>query len=81
MWDVKPGGEGGVWGTIKHRFFSFGMVLAAGFLLLVSLMISAALAALGKFFGGFTAHARARAGRDQFCGFPNGRSRVIRANL
>jgi membrane protein len=29
------------------------MVLAVGFLLLVSLMVSAVLAALGKFFGGF----------------------------
>jgi membrane protein len=53
MWDVKPGSEGGVWETIKQRFLSFGMVLAVGFLLLVSLVISAALAALGKCFGGF----------------------------
>jgi membrane protein len=53
MWDIKPESEGGVGGTIKQRFFSFGMVLAVGFLLLVSLVISAALAALGKFFGGF----------------------------
>ena len=53
MWDVKPDKEGAVWVTIKQRFFSFGMVLAVGFLLLVSLMISAALAALGKFLGGF----------------------------
>ena len=53
MWDVKIDSGGGVWGTIKQRFFSFGMVLAVGFLLLVSLVISAALAALGKFFGGF----------------------------
>ncbi len=52
MWDVEPENAGGVWGTIKQRFFSFGMVLAVGFLLLVSLLISAALAALGKFFGG-----------------------------
>jgi membrane protein len=52
MWDVKPKSEGGLWGTIKQRFFSFGMVFAVGFLLLVSLVISAALAALGKFFGG-----------------------------
>src|SRR4029077_14763233 len=41
----------GLWGTIKERFFSLGMVLAVGFLLLVSLVISATLAALGKFFG------------------------------
>jgi membrane protein len=53
MWDVKIDSGGGVWGTIKQRFFSFGMVLAVGFLLLVSLVISVALAALGKFFGGF----------------------------
>ena len=53
MWDVKPKTEGWAWATIKQRFFSFGMVLAVGFLLLVSLVISAALAALGKFFGGF----------------------------
>jgi len=50
VWDVKPESEGGVWAIIKQRFFSFGMVLAVGFLLLVSLVISAALAALGKFF-------------------------------
>jgi membrane protein len=52
MWDIKTQVEGGVWGTIKQRFFSFGMVLAVGFLLLVSLVISAALEAFSKFFGG-----------------------------
>ena len=52
MWDVKPTSAGGLWETIRQRFFSFGMVLAVGFLLLVSLVTSAALAALGKFFGG-----------------------------
>ena len=51
MWDVEPRNQGGVWALVKERFFSFGMVLAVGFLLLVSLMLSAALAALGKFFG------------------------------
>ena len=52
IWNtVHPKGSG-VWKTIKDRFFSFGMVLAVGFLLLVSLLLSAALAAAGKFFGG-----------------------------
>ena len=37
---------------MKQRFLSFGMVLAVGFLLLVSLVLSAALAAIGKFFDG-----------------------------
>ncbi|MBV9769674.1 MAG: YihY/virulence factor BrkB family protein [Bryobacterales bacterium] len=52
MWDVKSDAGGGIWATVKQRFFSFGMVLAVGFLLLVSLVLSAALAAFGKFFGG-----------------------------
>jgi membrane protein len=53
MWDVKPESGSGLAALIKERFVSFGMVLAIGFLLLVSLLLSAALAALGKFFGGF----------------------------
>src|ERR1700686_3545741 len=52
MWDVKPESGSGLAALIKERFVSFGMVLAIGFLLLVSLLLSAALAALGKFFGG-----------------------------
>jgi membrane protein len=52
MWDVKPKAGSGIWVTIRERVFSFGMVLAIGFLLLVSLGLSAILAALGKFLGG-----------------------------
>jgi membrane protein len=37
---------------LRERFFSFGMVLSIGFLLLVSLVVSTILAAVGKFFGG-----------------------------
>jgi len=53
MWDIKPTSTQGLWGTLKQRFFSFGMVLAVGFLLLVSLVISAGLATMGKWFSGF----------------------------
>lgn len=53
MWDVKPDIDSGIWWTVKQRFFSFGIVLAVGFLLLVSLVISAGLAVLGKFFQEF----------------------------
>jgi membrane protein len=53
MWDIKPASTQGLWGTLKQRFFSFGMVLAVGFLLLVSLVISAVLASMGKWFSGF----------------------------
>nr|WP_281375262.1 YihY/virulence factor BrkB family protein [Aquabacterium terrae] len=41
----------GVWGWIRARILSLGLVLSAGFLLLVSLVISTALAAVGDWFG------------------------------
>lgn len=51
IWEVKPIEDVSLMGIIKQRFFSFGLVLAIGFLLLVSLVVSAILAALGAFFG------------------------------
>jgi len=45
----KPGG---LWGLIRGRLLSLGLVVSIGFLLLVSLVLSAALAALGKWWGG-----------------------------
>lgn len=53
IWGVRPTTNGGIMATVKERLFSFGMVLAVGFLLLVSLVTSAGLAALGKFFSDF----------------------------
>jgi membrane protein len=53
IWEVTPEETSGVVGLLRERVFSFGMVLSIGFLLLVSLVVSAVLAALGKFFGGF----------------------------
>ena len=50
IWGVQPKGESGVASLIRARLFSFGMVLAVGFLLLVSLVITAVLAVVGKFF-------------------------------
>ena len=50
IWDAEPKNESGFMGMLKQRLFSFGMVLSVGFLLLVSLIISAGLAFLGKFF-------------------------------
>lgn len=52
MWEVQPKEGRGILGMIKDRFVSFGMVLGVGFLLLVSLVISALLAALGNFLVG-----------------------------
>ncbi len=52
IWEAKPAGTSGIWGFLRERFFSLGMVLSVGFLLLVSLIITTALAAATKFFGG-----------------------------
>ncbi|HXG64903.1 MAG TPA: YihY/virulence factor BrkB family protein [Blastocatellia bacterium] len=52
IWEVQPKPGRGIWGIIKDRFLSLTMVLGVGFLLLVSLLLSAALAALGKYFEG-----------------------------
>lgn len=43
---VKPGR--GLWNLIKDRFLSFAVVLGTGFLLLISLVVSAALSGLGQ---------------------------------
>jgi membrane protein len=46
--EVKPGQ--GVRGFIKNRLLTFAMVVAIGFLLMVSLVLSAVIAALGHYF-------------------------------
>ena len=51
LWDAESSSvASGIWSFIKDRFLSVGMVLAIGFLLLVSLSLSAALGAAGKYF-------------------------------
>ena len=48
-WEVQPDPkQGGVKNFIVKRLFSFGMILAVAFLLLVSLVLSAALSAFGS---------------------------------
>jgi membrane protein len=51
IWNVKQEPGAGIWGFIKHRLLSFAMVLSIGFLLLVSLVLTAAIAAIGKMIG------------------------------
>src|SRR5215469_4330313 len=53
IWHVTSDSQRSVWRLVKARFLSFGMVLGIGFLLLVSLMLSAVLAALAKYLGSF----------------------------
>lgn len=48
VWNVKPKPNSGIWGFIRKRLLSFGVVLAIGFLLLVSLIFSAVLSGISK---------------------------------
>ena len=50
IWNVDPQVTSGIKGMVKERVLSFGLVLAVGFVLLVSLVVSAALTAIAQFF-------------------------------
>jgi membrane protein len=52
IWDVELKPDVGIMETAKNRLLSFGMILVIGFLLLVSLVLSTALSALGSGFAG-----------------------------
>jgi membrane protein len=52
IWEVKPKPGRGILGEVKDRFLSFTMVLGVAFLLLVSLVLSSVLSALGSTFAG-----------------------------
>ncbi|MGA2736445.1 MAG: YihY/virulence factor BrkB family protein [Bryobacteraceae bacterium] len=58
IWEVCAAQTSGLTSIVyivRERLFSFGLVLAIGFLLLVSLAVSALLAALGKYSASFIA--------------------------
>jgi membrane protein len=46
IWEVEPKPGRGIWGVIRDRFLTFAMVLGIVFLMLVTLLVSATLAAL-----------------------------------
>ena len=50
IWGVKAKSGVGIWGFLRERLLSFGMVLVIGFLLLTSLLLTTALAALSGHF-------------------------------
>lgn len=49
---AKPSG---LWGWLRSRILSFGLVLGLAFMLMISLVVSAALAAASEWLGGVTA--------------------------
>ena len=58
IWRAPAAASGsGLWGLLRSRFLSFGMILGIAFLLMVSLVVGAGVSALGKwwspFFGGW----------------------------
>jgi membrane protein len=52
IWEVQPKPGRGVWGFVRDRFLSFAMVMGMAFLLLVSLVITAGIAAAHNLLGG-----------------------------
>ncbi|HUQ27333.1 MAG TPA: YihY/virulence factor BrkB family protein [Usitatibacter sp.] len=50
IWHCKAEKVNGVWDFVRTRLLSFGLVVSIGFLLLVSLVVSAVLSAVGDMF-------------------------------
>ena len=53
IWQVAPLTRGSLWDVLRTRLLSFGLVLVLAFLLMVSLVVSAALALLERYWGGW----------------------------
>ena len=53
IWKCEAPKASGIWGQVKKRLLSFGLIVSIGFLLLLSLAVSAAVAYVGaQWFGG-----------------------------
>ena len=65
IWKAQPA-EGGVSGLLRARAASLGLIAALGFLLIVSLVASAALTAMGDYLNSFLPGARAILGVVNF---------------
>jgi len=52
VWKVEPKPHRGIWGVVRTRLLSVAMILSLGFLLLVSLVVSAALTAMSGWLRG-----------------------------
>jgi membrane protein len=52
VWEVEGKRRSGIWGFVRAYVLSLAGVLAVGFLLMISMVLTAALAAMGKYMGG-----------------------------
>lgn len=50
IWGVTPKKQKGIWKMLRVRLFSFGLIISIGFLLLISLVITSLISALGAWF-------------------------------
>jgi membrane protein len=53
VWEVKTPPGKGIWGFIRSYVWSLAGVLALGFLLLVSMLLTTGLSAAGKYYGSY----------------------------
>jgi hypothetical protein len=81
IWEVAPRPGRGWMGLVRDRFLSLTMVLGTGFLLLVSLVASAAVSAAGEALGGLTPGFEALAHAATRRRLPRGRDGVVRDDL
>jgi membrane protein len=61
IWEVKAQPTKGIWGFMRTYVISFAGVLSLGFLLLVSMLLTTALSAAGKYLGAFLPEAALQA--------------------
>lgn len=52
LWEIPPAEGSGIWAFVRERFLSFGLLLVLTLMLLASLAVSTALAALGGLWTG-----------------------------
>jgi membrane protein len=53
IWKAQTPPHSGLWNFARTRLLSFGLILAVGFLLIVSLVVTAAISAVGKYWAGW----------------------------
>jgi membrane protein len=53
IWKAEEPKHSGLWNFARTRLLSFGLILTVGFLLIVSLVVTAVIAALGKYWVGW----------------------------
>jgi len=51
VWEVEPERRSGLWGFVRDYVLSLAGLLAVGFLLMISMLLAAGLAAIGKYMG------------------------------